>query len=131
MNQRSTVWGEFSCNDMSVHQILEKARRNPGSMAGRGSNRRAPTSLCFLGTLCIGVALGNHYSRAKTCSDRLCSVAHRIGGMSPVILLGLAAVAGTATGQGAMVACLGSLSIDLTSGCLSGSRNSGGSGPYP
>ena len=124
MNQRSTVWGEFSCNDMSVHQILEKAQRNPGSMAGRGSNRTAPTSLCFLGTLCIGVALGNHYSCANTCSDRLCSVDHCIGGMSPVILLGLAAVAGTATGQGAMgvrLACLGlgSLSIDLTSGCLS------------
>ena len=45
-----------------------------------------------------------------------------------MMLLGLAAVAGTATGQGATggrLACLGSVSIELTSGHLPGSRSSG------
>ena len=86
-----------------------------------------PISLCSLGTLSIGVALGSHYRRANTCSDRLCRGPHCIGGMSPVMLLGLAAVAGTATGQGATggrLVCLGSLSIEMTSGHLPGSRSS-------
>ena len=116
-------------------RYVEGPGRNPGSMAGRGSDLGVPISLCSLGTLSMGVALGNHYRRANTCSDRLCCGPHCIGGMSPVMLLGLAAVAGTATGQGATggrLACLGSWSIELTSGHLPGSRSSGlGSRPYP
>ena len=113
-------------------RYIEGPGRNPGSMVGRGTDLGV---LCSLGTLSMGVALGNHYSRANTCSNRLCSGPHCIGGMSPVMLLGLAAVTGTATGQratGGRLACLGSLSIELTSGDLPGSRSSGlGSRPYP
>ena len=69
-------------------RYVEEAGRNPGSMAGRGSDLEVPISLCSLGTLSMGVALGNHYRHANTCSDRLCSGPHCIGGMSPVMLLG-------------------------------------------
>ena len=113
-------------------RYIEEAGRNPGSMAHWEGLR--PWSADFLGTLSMGVAFGNHYMRANTCSDRLCSGPHYIGSMSPVMLLGLAAVARTATGQGATgerLACLGSLSIELMSGLLPGSRSSGlGRGPY-
>ena len=63
------------------------------------------------------------------------SAAALIASVSPVTLLGLAAAAGTATGQeatGVRLACLGSLNIELMSGRLPGSRSSGlGSGPGP
>ena len=64
-----------------------------------------------------------------------CYTTDSVAALTPVMLLGLAAEAGTATGQGAMggrLACLSSLSIELTSGHLPGSRSSGlGSGLYP
>ena len=65
------------CTSLAEGKINELTKlKAPGGMYSC-SDCGVPTSLCFLGTLSMGVALG----------------------MSPVTLLGLVAEAGTATGQ--------------------------------